>query len=72
MSIVTGTFSISGDKSGKQFDFSPSDANFDCVSSSEEPMGTESQYQWTTEFTDDVSGDLIEIDYSVWEYPIGA
>lgn len=72
MSIVKGTFSLTCDKCGKQHDFNEDETDFDINLGDEGPMGTENGYSWEHEFECDNCGTKIEVDYEVWEYPVGA
>lgn len=70
MSIVNGTFSVTCNKCGKQHNFSADDVDFNATSSSERQMGPENGYAWECTFVCD--GCENEIEYEVWEYPVGA
>lgn len=72
MSIVNGTFSLSCSKCGKQHDFTAEDADFEDSYGGERQMGPENGYVWKTEFNCDNCGNEIEVEYEVWEYPVGA
>lgn len=72
MSIVKGTFSLTCDKCGKQYDFNEDEAGFDLTMGDERQMGRENGYSWQQEFECDECGNNIEIDYEVWEYPVGS
>ncbi len=71
MSIVKGTLSITCNKCGKQHDFSADEADFDANNGSERQMGSENGYTWEHTFNCDECENEIEIEYEVWEYPIG-
>jgi hypothetical protein len=74
MSIVIGNFSLICSKCGKQHNFSAEDTDFDLCSSEERQMGPENGYLWECSFKCEGKncGNEIEIEYEVWEYPIGA
>lgn len=72
MSIVKGTFSLNCDKCGKQHDFAEDDADFDATSGSERQMGPENGYSWEINFNCDKCGNEIDVEYEIWEYPVGA
>ncbi len=71
MGLAAGTFIIKCKQCGKGYTFNENDAEFDQISGSERQMGPESCYAWQHAFTCDC-GQEIEIDYQVWEYPMGA
>jgi hypothetical protein len=68
---VKGDFELQCNHCGKKHSFSAKDADFDCIESNERQMGQENYYEWTTSFPCDC-GKEIEIEYGVWEYPLGA
>ncbi len=72
MSIVKGTFSLTCNKCGKQHGFNEEETDFDMNMGSERSMGSENGYSWEIEFDCDNCGNTIEINYEVWEYPVGA
>lgn len=72
MNIVNGTFSLTCDNCSKQHDFASDESDFDNTSGSERQMGTESGYTWEHTFNCDECENEIEIEYEVWEYPVGA
>ena len=72
MSIVKGTFSLTCSKCNKQHDFTSDEADFDATSGSERQMGPETGYTWECTFNCDKCDNEIEIEYEVWEYPMGA
>jgi hypothetical protein len=72
MGIVTGTFSLNCDKCGNQHDFTASEADFEANSGSERKMGPESVYAWEHTINCDECENVIDIEYRVWEYPVGA
>jgi predicted RNA-binding Zn-ribbon protein involved in translation (DUF1610 family) len=72
MSIVKGNFSFTCNKCGKQHSIPDDEADFDLTMGDEGPMGTENGYSWNRQFECDKCGNMIEIDYEVWEYPSGA
>ncbi|MBU6122591.1 hypothetical protein [Hymenobacter siberiensis] len=72
MSLVTGVFSIECSNCGTKRDFTPSDVDFEVASSTEEPMGTQTGYQWEETIECEECEKEIGIEYSVYEYPEGA
>jgi hypothetical protein len=72
MSFVNGTFSLICNKCSKQHNFRANDADFDETSGSERQMGPENGYTWEYIFNCDQCENEIEIEYEVWEYPVGA
>jgi hypothetical protein len=71
MSIAKGTFSLKCSTCGKQYDFSEDDADFENTSLSERQMGPENEHSWELIFYCDKCGNEIDVEYDVWEYPIG-
>jgi hypothetical protein len=73
MSLVNGTFSVTCDKCGTQNNFPASDSNFDLTSGEEKPMGQENCYSWETSVECDNANcdNQIDIEYEIWEYPVG-
>ena len=67
-----GTFSFKCNKCGKQHDFTDEDIYFEITSTEEKPQGSQREYIWEDIFTCDVCENEIEIEYHVWEYPVGA
>ncbi len=70
MGIARGIFSVKCNGCGKQHDISAEDADFELISSTEEPMGPDNLYSWEHEFICEC-GQEIEIIYEVSEYPTG-
>ena len=71
---VTGTFSLICGKCGQQHDFAHDEVDFEAKYSDERQMGQENGYEWGYSFNCDKNecGNEIEIEYQVWEYPVGA
>jgi hypothetical protein len=57
---------------GKNHLFTAEEANFECVESHERAMGQENHHAWGDTFQCDCCNKEIEIEYGVWEYPVGA
>lgn len=71
MSFISGTLSVKCEKCGTIHDFDASEADFEPDGGGERQMGQENGYTWETSFNCDNCGNEIEIDYGVWEYPVG-
>ncbi|MBB6236906.1 hypothetical protein HDC90_001523 [Pedobacter sp. AK013] len=71
---VTGTFAITCDHCETEHKFSPDETDFESEYSSERSMGEEIGWEWKYEFNCDNAecAKEIEIEYQVWEYPVGA
>ena len=71
---ITGSFSLKCDKCDKQFTFSPDQAGFEITGSEEKGMGPQLEHNWEHDFECENNGcdNNIEINYSVWEYPVGS
>ena len=69
---ITGTFSLKCDKCGVTKSFLATDADFQISSSEERSQGVELCHNWEYEFDCDNNkcDNNIEINYSVYEYPI--
>jgi len=74
MSIANGTFSLTCSKCDKQYDFTEEDTDFEATSMEEKLQGTEICHSWEHSFNcdNDKCNNEIEIEYKVWEYPVGA
>jgi hypothetical protein len=74
MSIAKGTFSLICSNCGQQHDFTADDADFELRHGSERQMGPENGYVWEHAFECDGKNcsNEIEIEYEVYEYPVGA
>jgi hypothetical protein len=71
---VTGTFALTCNECGEQYDFASDEVDFEAKYSDERQMGQENGYEWNHSFNcskKDCYND-IEIEYQVWEYPVGA
>ena len=67
-----GTFSVKCNKCSTQHDFTEDDVYFDIDSTIEREMGVENEYLWDEDsFICNVCNNIIEIEYHVWEYPVG-
>ena len=72
MEVISGIFSVKCNKCGKQHNFIEENVYFELVSTEEKEMGVENEHLWEESFTCDVCNNEIEIEYHVWEYPVGA
>lgn len=73
MSFISGTLSVKCKKCGTVTDFDSDEADFEPTGGGDDRgMGQENGYNWETTFNCDKCGNEIEIDYEVWEYPVGA
>lgn len=70
---VTGQFNIICNKCNNNHIFSPIEVDFEAKYGSERSMGQETGWEWDHEFTCNIEdcAQEIEIEYQVWEYPIG-
>ncbi len=70
MSIAIGTMSVTCNNCGNTHAIPADDADFQNTSGSERQMGPENEHNWQHTVSCGC-GNKIEIDYDVWEYPVG-
>lgn len=73
MSFVHGTFSVTCDKCGTEYDFDADESDFEPTGGGERQMGAENGYLWEHMFSCESENcdNEIEIEYEVYEYPVG-